>query len=143
MGVFGDGTEGSPAVSKTVDEARLLGGAKCRATTAATAVVPTGANFVGFGKVRPHMGAKYRDTTPGTAVVPTGAKSVGAWRWANRGELSKCPKLHVGEVSRQTRPCSVQWSGFSTMGHEPALRLLERFRKWIEQVEKEGSPSFE
>ena len=51
VGVFGEDTERSPAVTKSVDEARPPGGAKCRATTAATAVVPTSAKSVGAGRL--------------------------------------------------------------------------------------------
>ena len=51
------------AVAQSVAEARPLGCAKYRATTAATAVVPTGAKSVGVGEARPLGFGKYSATS--------------------------------------------------------------------------------
>ena len=103
----------------SVAEARPPGGAKDRAMTAVSAVVPAGAKVCWCGM----CGA----ATAATGVVPTGAKSVGV------GETSRQKSVDVEQFMQQLR----------SMGQERALRMLEKLRERIferfEPVEKERS----
>ena len=70
------GTGGSPAVAKSVDEARPPGSAKSRAAIAETAAFPTGVQFVGDGGLW-----VWKEQGYGKIRVRRNLRTASRWSW--------------------------------------------------------------
>ena len=97
------------ADAESIAEARLPGGAKDRAVTAASVVDPAGAKVCWCGMCGAAKAA--------TGVLPTGAWYVGV------GETSRQKSVDVEQL------CSVWRSSFAKMGQERQERTLHFFSK--------------